>query len=261
MKYLFAGIIGLFALTSIDAASAADIAFKTPPALTAPSTYNWTGFYIGGNAGGAWSNFDPLSTTPFVGALIATNVPQFNAAGAAQSIRPNGFTGGFETGYNWQWSGVVAGIEADIEAMRLTGNSTVASCFGGVACVIPFTVSSSASTTWLATTRGRLGFAADNWLLYGTGGAAFTTLKASFAFSDTIGDTEAASLSDTKTGYAVGGGVEAGLWDRWTVKAEYLYVNFGRVSTVGIWTTGPQPVTNSIDLKANIMRGGLNYRF
>src|SRR5208283_4222237 len=98
-----------------------------------------------------------------------------------------------------------------------------------------FTVSSNASTTWLATARGRLGVAANNWLFFATGGAAFTNLGGNFAFNDNFPppEAEAVSLSNTKTGYTVGGGIEAGLWGRWTAKAEYLYVDFGTVSGTG----------------------------
>jgi outer membrane immunogenic protein len=82
--------------------------------------------------------------------------------------------------------------------------------------------------------------------------------------------TEAVSLSSTKVGYAVGAGVEAGLWGNWTLKAEYLYVDFGTITGTGLITAPPavlaagsnnNPFTHSFDLKANIARVGLNYRF
>ena len=130
-------------------------------------------------------------------------------------------------------------------------------CCGG-----NFTIMSSASTDWLATARGRLGVAANNWLFFATGDAAFTALHGGFSFFDTFGATESVSFSNGKTGYTVGGGVEAGLWGRWTVKAEYLYVNFGAVSATGFLAQFPtQPLSHNIDLKANIARVGLNYRF
>ena len=100
-----------------------------------------------------------------------------------------------------------------------------------------------------------------------------TNLNGSFTFTDNCGDiaacngpggpnaAEAASLSKTKLGYTVGGGVEAGLWGNWSLKAEYLYVKFNSESVVGfISTPGLQPFaannpfTHSIDLKAHIAR-------
>jgi outer membrane immunogenic protein len=133
-----------------------------------------------------------------------------------------------------------------------------------------FTVTSNVSTTWLATIRGRLGYAVNNWLFFVTGGAAFTDLRGNFAFSDTFANAaESASFSDTKTGYTVGGGVEAGLWGNWSVKGEYLYANFGTLSANSTNLTAFAPAiafpsnvfTHSLDLKANIARAALNYRF
>lgn len=134
-------------------------------------------------------------------------------------------------------------------------------------CCAPFTftVSSNASTTWLATVRGRLGLAADNWLFYATGGAAFTTLHGSFSFSETFyaAPAEVAVLSSGKTGYAVDAGNR--LSQRWSVKAEYLYVDFGTGTATGLYGTGVLPsllpFSHSIDLKANLARLGLNYHF
>ena len=240
---------------------AADMAVKAPPPAPPPGS-TWAGFYVGGNGGGAWGNFDPQSSTVFNGSFTAAFIASLNALGASQSIRPSGFTGGFETGYNWQFDSVVLGVEGDIEAVNLKGNSTVNGVFGGN----PQTMTANASTNWLATTRGRLGYAADNLMYYVTGGAAFTTLKATFGYVDAFPDLESpSSLSTTRVGYVVGGGIQAAFWQRWSVRAEYLYVDFGRVSTIANLSTfvptPPQPITNSIDLKASIARLGLDYRF
>ena len=79
-----------------------------------------------------------------------------------------------------------------------------------------------------------------------TGGAAFTKLKGDFTFTDNCGDiancngpggpnaAEAVSISKTKTGWTVGAGVEAALWSKWTLKGEYLYLDFGSISGVGL---------------------------
>jgi outer membrane immunogenic protein len=239
-------------------------AAAAPP--TTP-TYNWTGFYIGGTAGGAWGSSDSsTSTTSIPGAEYdPTSLLAFNAAGI-QSIKPRGFTGGFDAGYNRQPGSFVFGLEGDIESFRLEGSANSGPVLYPCCAPSTFMVTSDASTTWLATLRGRVGVAASNWLFFATGGAAFTTLHGNFSFSENFyGTSEAASVSGTKTGYTVGGGVEAGLWGRWTVKAEYLYVDFGSLSATGMDGVGilvfPQPFTHSIDLKANIARLGLNYRF
>lgn len=271
-KIFISAAISLAALATAHAAdlgppAAAPMYTKAPPAA-----YSWTGFYVGGNAGAAWGSFDPISSTApctvaFFCYFATTSIPAINAVGA-QSISPSGFTGGFEAGYNWQASNIVFGVEGDIEAFSLKGSATAGPVVYPCCAPTTFTINSSASTNWLATARGRLGFAANNWLFYATGGAAFTDLKANFNFSDTFGAAnESASISGTRVGAVVGGGVEVGFWTHWSVKAEYLYVDFGKVSVTSTnlvaqgvaWPNNP--FTHSVDLKANIARAGLNYRF
>jgi outer membrane immunogenic protein len=268
-------LIGIAAAVALigTPALAADMPVKAPSPPPAP-VYSWTGFYVGGNAGGFWGHFDPTTTTffcPGPGCFFnPTTVGQINTLGAPR-INGSGFTGGFEIGYNWQASNFVFGFEGDIEAFSLKGSATTGFLTNpGFGAGAGFFLNSSASTTWLATERGRVGFAANNWLIYATGGAAFTNLRASFSYVDNFatGDSEAASLSSTKVGAVVGGGVEWALWRNWSVKTEYLFVNFGSVSTsASLCATaigacpGANVLTHSVDLKANIARVGLNYQF
>jgi outer membrane immunogenic protein len=260
-------IIGVVALAiGVGPTLAADLPVRTytkAPAVVAPAAYDWTGFYIGAIAGGAWGSFDPTTTSVNNGTyFLPTDVTQISGAGA-QSIKPNGFTGGFELGYNWQSGNIVFGLEADIQSFRLSGSATSGSVSYISAPGATFMVNSNASTNWLATTRGRIGFAANNWLLFATGGAAFTSLNGNFSFTDTFAPaSELVSFSNNRTGYTVGAGVELGLGGQWSAKAEYLYVDFGAVSATGFLTNAPtQPLYHSADLKANIARLGINYRF
>ncbi len=243
--------------------SIASAAPRMPP--PPPPAYNWTGFYIGGTAGGAWGNFNPATSTVTVPVgEINADVPAINAAGM-QSIRPAGFTGGLEAGYNWQPSQFLFGLEGDIESFHLSGSASTGPVVyhGGAG---TFTINANASTDWLATARGRLGYVAGTWLFYATGGFAFTDLHGNFSFSETaFGGSESASLSSSKVGYTVGGGVEASLSRQWSVKAEYLFVDFGNVSATGTAAGGvlvpTYPFTHTVDLKANLARVGLNYHF
>ncbi|HWK38044.1 MAG TPA: outer membrane beta-barrel protein, partial [Hyphomicrobium sp.] len=91
------------------------------------------------------------------------------------------------------------------------------------------------------------------------------------AFFDEVPTTNAiaargsSSHTSTKAGYTLGGGVEASLWGPWSIKAEYLYVDLGKVSTSGVIVPpiGPSrsPLDTSVDLTANIARVGINYSF
>jgi outer membrane immunogenic protein len=273
VKKLLLASIAFTALIA-GSATAADLARPVyrRAGLAAP-IYTWTGFYIGGNVGGAWGTFDAATTTVGGGYFITTDPAQIAAAGA-QTIKSSGLTGGFEAGYNWQAGNIVFGLEGDIEAFRLSGSATSGPIVYLSAAPAAFIASSNASTDWLATARGRIGIAATNWLFFATGGAAFTTLNGNFTFRDNFlappGAAESASFSNTKAGYTVGGGIEASLSGHWSIKAEYLYVNFGTASAVSNNLTfspaalpgnGQNPFTHSIDLRANIVRVGLNYKF
>jgi outer membrane immunogenic protein len=276
MKKAILVALGLAAISFIAPALAADLPaqnYTKAPALAVAPVYDWSGFYVGGTAGGAFGSFDPSTSTTFQtdGYFDLSSVPPVNAAGM-QSIKPAGFTGGFEAGYNWQVSNFVVGLEGDVEYLGLKGS---ASTVGAYPCCSPstFNVTSSASTTWLATARVRAGIAANDWLFFATGGAAFTNIKANFGFSDNCASLgicggqnafEAAALSSAKTGFAVGAGIEKAIGQNWTVKAEYLRVGFGTIVGTGLLTTGPgfetQVMTHSYDLKANIVRLGINYK-
>jgi outer membrane immunogenic protein len=280
-------VIVCAALAFSGPALAADLApnmpAKAPPAPVA-APYNWSGWYVGLNAGGAWGHSADPTTVAFSppGYFEAISVSAIDSAGA-QTNHPSGFIGGGQAGVNWQSGVYVTGIEADFNYLGLKKSTTSTGAYPCCGPTTGFAVSSSISTDWLATIRGRLGLANNNWLYYFTGGVAFTDLKANFGFTDFcltyaacggIGfpgpvGSEAATVSTLKTGYTVGGGVEAGLSGNWSIKAEYLYVNFGSVSTGGLITTPAQigfgtndnPFSHSANLTVNILRAGLNYKF
>jgi opacity protein-like surface antigen len=268
-KYFLCGA-AIAALLSAPSADAADVTSSWGPAV-----YNWSGFYAGAVAGAAWGQYDPRTATVSDGYLDAANAAAVTAAGT-QSIKTNGFVTGIEGGYNWQTGQWLIGLEADLEAVHLLGQTSS----GGIAypdAVPPhkapgdvFAVFSSAQNDWLLTARPRLGFvASNNWLFYATGGLAVTRLHTDTSFADDNPNhfaEETGKVETTKVGYAVGGGVEAPLTNRLSVKADYLHVGFG--NTAGISTANnlltafpAQVFTHSSDLKADMVRVGLNYRF
>jgi outer membrane immunogenic protein len=268
-RQLIAGFaLGLLAVVP---AMAADM--KAKPLFTkAPMmpVYTWTGAYIGLNAGYGWGDSEVATTTIFspFGYFQATSLPAIAAAGA-QTIKPNGFTGGGQIGYNWQASSVtVVGLEADFEYFGLKASSISGAVYP---CCAPtaFTINQSVKTDWLATFRARLGYlVTPSALIYVTGGGAVTDLKGTFTFTDNnSAAAESGSFSSTKLGWTVGGGVEWTLWSGWSAKAEYLFVSFPSASVTSnnltLGGTVPVPVntfTHKADLDAHIARFGLNYK-
>ncbi len=132
------------------------------------------------------------------------------------------------------------GLEGDLDWADINGTSTT-NCPAGC----------KTSDTWLSTVRGRLGYAADRFMPYVTGGAAFGNIRASAPGFGT--------QSDTKTGWTLGGGLEAALVGNWTAKVEYLYVDLGSFNC-GI-SCGAGLATDNVSFKSNILRAGLNFRY
>jgi outer membrane immunogenic protein len=201
-------------------------------ASAAPATYNWTGWYIGLNGGGNWGTSQPSTTSAQAGWFVACPICLTDIASAGNhSFNTSGFTGGVQGGYNWQSGNLLVGIEVDFQYFHSAGSNsiTVPDSFSGPP--ETHTVKTSVSTDWLFTARPRLGMVANNWLFYGTGGLAVTKLKADWSYTDTAWlSVESASASATKTGWTVGGGIEAALPGNWLIGGEYLYVKFGSVS-------------------------------
>jgi outer membrane immunogenic protein len=214
---------GLLAATA--AAMAADLPYRNQMPVKAPAygpAFSWTGFYIGVNGGGAFGN----SSYNFAG-LTSTG---FDTSG--------GLVGG-TIGFNYQMGPVVWGVEGDGDWSGVSGSAV---CLGGL-----FTCQTK--NDWLATARGRLGYAFDRVLPYVTGGAAFGDIKAGVP---------ALTVDTTNTGWTVGGGVEYAFLSNWSAKIEYLYIDLGNVGC-GPACNGIVPT--KVDFTTNVVRAGLNYRF
>ena len=214
MKKVLLASACLFALAA--PASAADLAARpyTKAPIAPAAVYNWTGFYLGVVGGGAWED---------------ANSPAMQG----------GFVGG-TAGYNWQTGSVVFGIEADGAWADVNASATA----------LGITVASK--TDALGTVRGRIGWAVNNVLLYGTGGYAWIDNKISIT---TLGLT----VSDSKfhSGWTVGAGVEAFFAPQWSVKGEYLYRSLGSETYFG----GVGVPLNSGTLNLHTVQVGVNYHF
>ena len=130
----------------------------------------------------------------------------------------------------------------------------------------------TADTEWLATVRGRLGYAWNALLVYGTGGVAFTDTNygANFRGGSILAPllpNASGTFGGTKVGFAVGGGAEWMLTQHWLLRAEYLYYNFDGSSislpiTAGTCTPGLCSLrSNSVDLDFHTVRAGLSYKW
>jgi outer membrane immunogenic protein len=224
MKRLCLALIGVVALAG--AATAADLGQPQPvpyypkAAVFAPPPFSWTGFYVGINGGGGFgtSSWDTTGSRNISGGVVGGTV-----------------------GYNYQFGPWVTGLEGDVDWADINGSTTNA-CPPGC----------KTSDSWLATARGRFGYAADRFLPFVTAGAAFGDIQASAP--------GLVSSSATKTGWTVGGGLEAALTNNWTAKVEYLYVDLGSFNC-GLVCSGGALATDKVSFNANLLRAGVNYKF
>lgn len=268
MKRLLLTVISAIALSGAPA-FAADLTTKAP-VLKAETSFGWSGWYWGLNAGGNWGSSG--NTTAFEQSAVAPSyaipaIAALNAVGAPASFDTNGFTGGVHGGYNWQSGNFLVGFELDLEYFRSSGSRTATGAFVPPLVPAPLAITTSVSTDWLFTARPRVGLVFNNWLIYATGGLAVTQLKASWNYVGGVGpETENAATSATKAGWVVGGGIETVLSRNWLVGAEYLRADFGNVSSNGtIITAGglllTNPVSHSADLVSNIVRVRISQKF
>ena len=206
MSRIAVGAVALIA-AGLVSAQAADLPYgsRAPYTVNQPlNAYSWAGPYLGGNLGYSWGNVDNNPT------------------------KPSGFVGGVQAGYNWQSGAWVFGAEGDIQAS------------GAQDTFAPWKF----SNPWFGTVRGRVGYALNNILFFGTGGLAFGELR---------GETFGLSESHTTAGWTVGAGAEFGVIQNWTAKIEYLYVD---LSDSRFTITG---VPNGH--RFGLVRAGVNYHF
>jgi outer membrane immunogenic protein len=277
-------------------AFAADMAVKAPPAPV--PVYDWTGFYFGGNVGYGWGRAPTDVNVPTIPdldvvtiGLVTTFIP-VPGASFSDPNKMNGINGGVQLGYNAQFGKLVVGVETDWQGVAGHAGATDASSYGTFLAGGPFTFQENGTVStqyqakidWFGTARGRVGYAADQFLFFATGGLAYgrVAVTGTNSFSDTTlicgigpcfgGASTGATgfgASRTNAGWALGGGVEGAFlpMSRWTWKAEYLHVDLGSLDTtvppaIGAISFGvPPAVTTHTHFSDDILRVGVNYRF
>jgi outer membrane immunogenic protein len=200
---VFGALIGIVA----SRAFAADLPPAPPrvPAAYAPPVlpvYSWTGFYIGGNLGAAW-----------------TQGKVSDSLGDSWSNAQQGvFTGGGQVGANYQFDWAVVGVEADFDWLANNHNSSnaVSTPVGAL--------QFSANDRWITTLAARFGVAADNWLFYGKAGGGWVGVNNPTITNVTTGGSISVSNSNSNSGWLAGGGIEWGFAPNWTARLEYDFL-------------------------------------
>jgi outer membrane immunogenic protein len=240
-------------LLSPLAAHSADVAEKAPPPPLVP-VFSWTGFYIGPNVGGAWTN------NRFTDTLFLTNFNNNNHGV---------FIGGGQIGGNYQIGQFVIGGEWDFDSAA--NNNSAGVVIPGVGNIVV-----TNNNRWITTVAARLGWAIDHWLVYGKAGGGWvgnndlTLTNLTTGVSFTCGSARALFTSfiscggnNNTVGWLVGAGFEYAFTNNWTVKFEYDYLGLGSrnlfIPATAPLLAGDTFTSNTRNLQ--MVKVGVNYLF
>jgi len=245
------GYLRSFALAAIASVSiqqftlAADLSRPPPaPVYVAPG-FSWTGFYIGGNLGGAWGHGTVTDTSNGL-----------NFGGNSNGV----FIGGGQAGFNYQFGNfVLLGVEGNFDWAANDNNST-----GGIS--VPALggniVQVTSNNRWMTTVAGRLGVAYDRWLFYGKGGGGWVG-NDNFTVTNVTTGASITGASNTNSGWLAGAGIEWAFANNWTAKIEYDYFGLGS-RTVTVPAGSPFLAGDTFNKGSNNIQTltvGINYLF
>lgn len=270
-------LASVFALALTGAAGAADLAVKAP--ILAPVVgWSWTGLYLGVGGGTAWG------TKEYDWNIDATIASVQNQLGAPGAIPPlglrsqgsHGINGGFfggQIGYNYQIAWAVLGVQADAHWADISGDGN---------CFALAITNCSAKVESFGTVTAKLGGTVDRALLYAKGGFAWENAKSDInvlglgagnvlagAIPGGVNFVLASEVSENRTGWTWGAGVEYAFAPNWSGFVEYNYLDFGKktqnylysVSVPAAALTLALPIPTELNEQYHVVKAGLNYRF
>jgi high affinity Mn2+ porin len=218
--------VALLALGAGGRATAADAPVAIPTQAS-PAAYDWTGFHVGDHLGYAtgasgWS----ATTVGTAGPTIAGSLDLFNTYDMFKGT--GSYFGGLQAGYDAMLpSRLLVGIETDVSFPNvIAGSQTLSSMSVGQA-------SYAEAVELSGTARGRIGYAFNDWLVYATGGLAWsfdqltrTQLSGAPAGGTAAPGTVESLLMVPRVGWVAGAGVEVALRSNWAARVEYLFTDF-----------------------------------
>ena len=231
--------------------------------------FSWTGFHLGGNYGSAWANadtnFDPLPDAPTF----------FNLRPTTLNPDPDGFFGGGQIGFNWQWNRwLVLGVETDFQGTDIEGHDEQGPIIRNNGTPHPNPTSfleAHERMQWFGTGRARIGFVPMcRVMVYATGGVAYGNVdySAQTNFGQGGFSTYPVSFTETKVGWTAGAGIEYVIWRHWSLKSEYLYYDLGdadqtqqQITRCVLQVNSPFFVHYNFATTGNIIRSGFNFNF
>jgi outer membrane immunogenic protein len=204
--------------------------------------FTWTSCYAGVQGGAGWGQTDLNDSFGTIGSpIILAGGTGFTSANAGIS----GYLIGAQIGCDYQFApSWVAGIEGAAAGGNIGGNTTVA-----IPGVPGDSLTFTENTDLLTSVTARVGYAWNDWLLYGKGGAAWTANR--YSAFDVAGLLFNFQGLENRFGWTAGAGIEWAFWQNWSIKLEYDYYGFGSRSVTFIdntisMTSGPVNINQNI---------------
>ena len=241
----------------VTPAMAADVIYEEPvapaPVVAYEPAFTWTGFYVGGQAGVAFNRDSGLFSSDSSGFTGGSDDGQ------------SGFIGGGHIGYDYQVGNFLVGAVADLSYIDATSSSDYT--FGGTTIY-----GAEQKIDYVGTVRAKLGYAADRFAVYATGGLAYGDTKNSYLGDTvtTIGGTAynvSVSEDTDDVGYSVGAGVDYLVTQNFSLGVEYLYTDLGdskldvAYTPVGGGATDVLSTSSSTDLDFHTVWAKASFRF
>jgi outer membrane immunogenic protein len=224
------------------------------------AAFSWTGCYVGGHVGGIRNDSSLSSYATGTGVPAAQTV----ATSFSYSADHTSFTGGVQYGCNYQTGNWVFGLDSSFSWAGI--DQTISVNHPGVPALAAYTETVSQRLDWYSTTRARIGWAHDRWMVFVAGGLATGRVKSSFTADFTLAFPQfyTGSGSETRYGWTLGGGLEYALSQNWFLRGEYLYVDLGDFNYISTWVGAAPSVgrfVTDVDTKFHVARLALSYRF
>lgn len=242
MKALLLVLAGCVALTS---PSFAESMSSDQRVIDGPGdTDHWTGLHAGFQAGSGWGDTD------FTGSdtAVPANFRTFTA-----ETRPSGLLAGGHAGALFQWRSIVFGVEADAEYNGMRGSGAAPFLAGDGTSIGQIVV--DAEYDFSASVRGRLGYAFDRVLIYGTGGYAYADIRFTSTGTDNAGNTQSSTFEKGFGGWTAGGGVDVFVTPGISAGVEYRYTSLAEGSV------GLQGAAASLDSDYHAVRARIGFHF
>jgi outer membrane immunogenic protein len=240
LRLLATGAVAMLGISNF--ALAADMPVKAPM-VPLPPPFSWTGFYIGGNIGGAWAERHVTDT-----------ITGLDFSRSSDGV----FIAGGQIGYNYQMGNFVLGVEGDFDWVGNNSNNGAGVVVPGVGTIVATT-----HDRWISTVAARFGIASDHWLFYGKAGGGWVGTNNFTITNVTTGTTITGGGGRNSSGFLVGAGIEYAFINNWTAKVEYDYLGLGSrtfVVPVGApFLVGDVFTTRSRNVQE--LKVGFNYLF